>query len=164
MNYAELEKISPVELCRYLHKNGWVVRETNEHRIFHTLVQTDETFEVVVFMDETIRDYPTRVRDVLQTLAVVEGRTPEEIAQGMVYGTDEEWVQRIDYVEKLLPVIVRTVEGLTDGIAELERDMQTPTLVTKMASMSRLIDQFVRHDEILLIASYAILKAAGSAE
>lgn len=164
MDYEKNTKINPVELARYLHNNGWVARESNLQRIFYTLIQTDETFEAVVFLDESIRDYQTRVDDVLKTLSVVEGRTPQEITAQIVFGTADEWDMRYARVNRLMPTIIRTYMHLTEGISEMENQTETPSTAAKMASMSRLIDQYLDHDTAVLIASYAILKGAGAAE
>lgn len=164
MNYAELEKISPVELCKYLARNGWVAGETDQDMITYSLIQTDETFEVEAPLNNQIRDYPSRVRDVLVTVGIAETRTPDEIAQEIVFGTDDEWQWRYDYVERHLPTIIRAVENVTRGISQLEADGDTPSMAAKMASLSRLIDSYVNHDVAVMMAAYAILNNAGAVE
>lgn len=160
----KMEKISPPELAVYLSRSGWIVKESNRSRVVYSLITADDHFEAIVSLDPEHPAYPMRVRGVLRILATIEGRTPEEIAQTIMYGSDAEWEKRLAHAEKLLPVIIRTVNRVTEGIVELEAEMTTPTTVTKMVSMARLLDQFVDHETALLIASYAILKAAGSTE
>ena len=71
-----LARISPHHLARYLRSRGWHEEELIPGRSSTwTLEDGEDTFEILLPLDETFRDYAYRISDTLQTLEKVESRT-----------------------------------------------------------------------------------------
>ncbi|MEV5748345.1 hypothetical protein AB0L00_11040 [Actinoallomurus sp. NPDC052308] len=75
---AELERLTPDDIGRYLRTSGWrPVGDLNGRATIWTLEQDE--LEVVVPVSSRFRDYPQRVNDVIRTLAEAESRPESQI-------------------------------------------------------------------------------------
>ena len=78
---AALAARSPSEVALYLRANGWQSEAPDGIVVRWTKVHGGDEFEVVQPLDPGLRDYPSRVHDVVQVLALVEGRSELDILQ-----------------------------------------------------------------------------------
>ncbi|MBU6535566.1 hypothetical protein [Streptomyces mayonensis] len=83
--FEEARTLGPDTLRRYLSGKGWRAdRELSGTELWERYVETepDQPYEVLV-PAERRRDYPGRVADILETLALVEARPPADILREM---------------------------------------------------------------------------------
>ncbi|MET9368269.1 hypothetical protein ABZY00_10525 [Streptomyces griseoflavus] len=83
--FEEAQTLAPETLRRYLSGKGWrAERALSGAELWERYVETepDAPYEVLV-PAERRRDYPGRIADILETLAVVESRRPGEILREM---------------------------------------------------------------------------------
>lgn len=75
-----LAKVRPLDLAAYLRTRGWreVERSVGRSSIW-TLGENGDSFEVLLPLDETFRDYSMRIGDLLGTLEQVEERSQLEV-------------------------------------------------------------------------------------
>jgi len=78
---AALAARSPSQVALYLRTNGWQSEATDGIAVRWTNVHDRDEFEVMQPLDPGLRDYPSRVHDVVQVLALVEGRSELDILQ-----------------------------------------------------------------------------------
>jgi len=72
---------SPADLAMYLRVHGWELHSRSDASAQWTKVVDGEEYEAVLPLDAGLRDYASRVLDVLHVLAVVEGRSELDILQ-----------------------------------------------------------------------------------
>jgi hypothetical protein len=72
---AALSARSPSELAMYLRAHDWIIRERIGSSVQWVKTVGGEEFEALQPQESTIRDYATRVRDLLNVLAVTEDRS-----------------------------------------------------------------------------------------
>lgn len=70
---------SPSELAMYLRARDWVVRDRDRNAVVWVKPAGDDEFEVLQPLDSGLRDYPSRVGDLLTVVAVAEGRSELEV-------------------------------------------------------------------------------------
>ncbi|MBO3738190.1 hypothetical protein [Actinoplanes flavus] len=70
---------SPSELAMYLRANAWAIRDRGRGGIVWIKTIGADEFEVLQPHDLALRDYPSRVRDLLSVLAVAEERSELEV-------------------------------------------------------------------------------------
>jgi hypothetical protein len=70
---------SPSELAMYLRATGWEIRDRDRGGIVWIKAIGEEGFEALQPQDSALRDYPSRVRDLLAVLAVAEDRSELEV-------------------------------------------------------------------------------------
>ncbi|MFC8099117.1 hypothetical protein [Streptomyces sp. NPDC057363] len=83
--FEEARTLAPQTLRRYLSGKGWrAERELSGAELWERYVETepDQPYEVLV-PAERRRDYPGRIADILETLALVEERRPADIIREM---------------------------------------------------------------------------------
>lgn len=76
---AALVARSPLELTMYLRAQGWTRQSRSGTSAQWVKVVDGAEFEVLQPLESTLRDYPARVRDILQVLGVVEARSQLDI-------------------------------------------------------------------------------------
>jgi hypothetical protein len=76
---AALAARSPLELAMYLRATAWEIRDRDRGGIVWMKVLGDEEFEALQPQDTALRDYPSRVRDLLAVLAAAEERSELEV-------------------------------------------------------------------------------------
>jgi hypothetical protein len=76
---AAMESLRSLEVATYLRSKGWIQQAPLTNVSNWDLTVGADLFEVVVPLDESIRDYALRMGDVLRTLAVVENRSEGQI-------------------------------------------------------------------------------------
>jgi hypothetical protein len=75
-----LAAVRPLDLAAYLRTRGWQERERSAGRsAIWTLTQSGDEFEILLPLDNTYRDYPQRIADLLKTLEQVEDRSQLEV-------------------------------------------------------------------------------------
>ncbi|MBV8213394.1 MAG: hypothetical protein JOZ08_09250 [Verrucomicrobia bacterium] len=79
-----LSAIRPLDMVAYLRSNGWEQAQILERGAFWLKVKNDQTFELLLPLDSTVRDLPYRMAEVLQTLEDAEGRSQLEIIDDVV--------------------------------------------------------------------------------
>jgi len=82
---AALAARSPAELAFYLRTQGWTAQNRSDTGVQWIKVVDGEEFEALQPGKSMLRDYPARVRDVIQVLFVVEGRSPVDILADMAH-------------------------------------------------------------------------------
>lgn len=84
-----LSEISPNTLTAYLRSRGWKAGQVERDLgLFHKMIDGDDV-EFDVPLRENLRDYPRRVRDVLENLATVENRGQYDIYQDLIRATQD---------------------------------------------------------------------------
>ncbi|ROO62406.1 hypothetical protein EDC02_4383 [Micromonospora sp. Llam0] len=78
-DHAALAARSPLELAMYLRSQDWTRQSKSGTSAQWIKVVDGAEFEALQPLESTLRDYPARVRDILQVLAVVEGRSQLDI-------------------------------------------------------------------------------------
>jgi hypothetical protein len=79
-----LSEIPPSALTAYLRSRGWAaVRVEHELGFFHKEID-GENMECDVPLRQNARDYPRRVREVLENLTLIERRSQYDIYQDLV--------------------------------------------------------------------------------
>ncbi|MBW6432538.1 hypothetical protein KZ829_02120 [Actinoplanes hulinensis] len=76
---AVLAARSPSELAMYLRAKAWAIRERDRGGIIWVKVIGSDEFEVLQPHDSALRDYPSRVRDLLSVLASAEDRSELDV-------------------------------------------------------------------------------------
>lgn len=110
-----LQARSPVELALYLRARQWVSRgQAGTHVQWTKTVDGDE-FETTLPMDSELRDYSSRVRDLIETLAVVEGRSELDVLQDISFVSMDGHYVRTHPADRMPGMI-----GLEDGVLAYE--------------------------------------------
>lgn len=75
-----LQSVQPVELIHYLRATSWtqVERHNGRYATWHNQAG-DERIEILLPLDPSFRDYPTRIAEALHALAVAEDRSQLDI-------------------------------------------------------------------------------------
>ena len=81
-----LRQINPTNLSAYLQQNNWHEKHHVEsHAAFWTKrIEDNEEAEVVLPLNSEFADFHYRISEILQTLAIVEHRLPEEVFNDLV--------------------------------------------------------------------------------
>lgn len=79
-----LAQVKPHQLVSYLRDRQWEKDRPGETSETWTFSESDETFEVLVPLDRTLRDYPHRIADVLNTLQALEGRAKLQVLSDLL--------------------------------------------------------------------------------
>jgi hypothetical protein len=110
-----LQARSPVELAMYLRAQEWrITRPTDTHVLWTKTVDGDE-FETRLPTDSTYRDYTARVHDLLETLAIVEGRSELDVLRDIAHvSMDGHYVR--SFPANTSPGMI----GLEDGVLAYE--------------------------------------------
>jgi hypothetical protein len=110
-----LQARSPAELAMYLRAHDWRSQVTTEtHVVWIKNVDGDE-FETSLPVDSALRDYSARVHDLVETLAVVEGRSELDILQEISFASmDGHYVRT--FPSDSSPGMI----GLEDGVLAYE--------------------------------------------
>jgi len=75
----------PLDVSSYLRLHGWTQVDIDPNR-FATWTKLDQTrgeFEILLPLATTFRDYPQRVRQVLETLRAEEQRSTDDIVEDL---------------------------------------------------------------------------------
>jgi hypothetical protein len=72
---------SPSELAMYLRAHSWVIREHDDVSAYWTKTVDGEEYEALQPLESSLRDYALRVQDIVQVVAVVEGRSELDVLQ-----------------------------------------------------------------------------------
>lgn len=70
---------SPSELAVYLRAHGWEIQTRRDASVLWVKVIDGEEYEVLQPIESTVRDYPSRVGDLLHVLAVSEDRSELDV-------------------------------------------------------------------------------------
>ena len=81
-----LRQINPASLSVYLQQNNWHEKyHVESHAAFWTKrIEDNEEAEVVLPLNSEFADFHYRISEILQTLAIVEHRLPEEVFNDLV--------------------------------------------------------------------------------
>lgn len=79
-----LAQVKPLQLVSYLRGRRWTEESHGEAAETWTFTDEDERFEVLVPLDPALRDYPSRIADVLKTLQAVEGRPQPQVLSDLL--------------------------------------------------------------------------------
>jgi hypothetical protein len=81
-----LRQINPASVSIYLQQNGWHEQQQVEGRVaFWTKkIEDNEEVEISLPLDSKLADFHLRISEILQNLAIVEHRLPEEIFNDLV--------------------------------------------------------------------------------
>jgi hypothetical protein len=105
---SALEALRPLELAAYLRSHGWrEVRVVPGKGSVWSTGQDGNAFEVLLPLNHGLADYLTRLHQVLETLALAEGRPPAEVWEDLTTsGADivRAAVQRPDAEDGTLPL------------------------------------------------------------
>lgn len=114
---AILGAVSPLELVAYLRTAGWteVTREAGRFGIW-SLRHDDDSSEILLPLDRTLRDFPNRVREVLATLEKVEDRSELEILHDLATASADVVRARLDTDDPASSSV-----GLDEGVALVEK-------------------------------------------
>jgi hypothetical protein len=76
-----LRQINPISVSIYLQQNGWHEQQHVEGKVaFWTkTIEDNEEAEISLPLDLKLADFHFRISEILQTLAIVEHRFPEDI-------------------------------------------------------------------------------------
>jgi hypothetical protein len=74
-----LEARSPIEVSMYLRARKWESRLRTVTSVQWVKTVDGDEFEAMQPIESSIRDYPSRVHDVIETLAIVEGRSELDV-------------------------------------------------------------------------------------
>ena len=78
-----LRSVRPLEVVSYLRAHQWQQAQVIEGGAFWTKDEAGSSFELLVPLDVTLRDFPNRVAEVLATLAQAEKRSQLEIVEDL---------------------------------------------------------------------------------
>ncbi len=74
-----LAGVRPRDLAGYLRVKGWQQRDLSPGRSIWTIGANGDSFEILLPLDDSFRDYALRISDVLRTLERVEDRSQLEV-------------------------------------------------------------------------------------
>lgn len=86
VEFEQAAGVAPKAVLRYLRARGWgFARDFGRGQLWELRTADDHgpPFQVLVPMERQVRDYQSRVADLLETLSAVEGRRPAEILREM---------------------------------------------------------------------------------
>jgi hypothetical protein len=81
-----LRQINPISVSTYLQQNGWHEQQHVEDKVasWTKAIKDNEQVEISLPLDPNFADFHFRISEILQTLAIVEHRLPEEIFNDLV--------------------------------------------------------------------------------
>jgi hypothetical protein len=81
-----LRQINPISVSTYLQQNGWHEQQHVEGKVasWTKAIKDNEQVEISLPLDPNFADFHFRISEILQTLAIVEHRLPEEIFNDLV--------------------------------------------------------------------------------
>lgn len=79
-----LRTIRPLEVVSYLRAHRWHQAEKLERGAFWIKEESGTSFEILLPLDATLRDFPNRIAEVLSTLEQAEKRSQLEIVEDLV--------------------------------------------------------------------------------
>jgi hypothetical protein len=143
---AALAARSPSELAFYLRSRGWTLRHYDGTAAFWSLVVDDDDFEVLQPLESGIRDYSSRVRDLLQVLAVVETRSELDILRDISNASIDVHSVRT-FPGEMQPGTI----GLDDAVAALEslRNLVVAAAYAVSATQPRAVQPARKPAEVL---------------
>ncbi|MEU1756300.1 hypothetical protein ABZ436_27105 [Micromonospora matsumotoense] len=106
---------SPSELAMYLRAHNWVIRDRTDTGALWLKVVDGDEFEALQPLESNLRDYGSRVLDVLRVLAVVEERSELEILQDITNASMDVYLVRTFPTDSAPGLI-----GLDDGVQAFE--------------------------------------------
>lgn len=75
-----VQMLRPLEVAVYLRAKGWIEQKPFSPKAsVWTLSESKQEYEVLIPLDQAVRDYSLRMGDILRTLASVEERSPSQI-------------------------------------------------------------------------------------
>jgi len=110
-----LQARSPVDLAMYLRAHEWQSQHRTDTHVLWTKIVDGDEFETTLPVDSSLRDYGSRVRDLLETLSAVEGRSELDILQDISYVSMDGHYVRAFPAESSPGMI-----GLEDGVLAYE--------------------------------------------
>ena len=108
---AALAARTPSDLATYLRSQEWRLESRDGVAALWTKIVNDAEFEVAQPLDSDLRDYAARVHDVVETLAIVEGRSELDIIERMAQVSTDVHLVRIFPSDETPGMI-----GLDDGV------------------------------------------------
>jgi hypothetical protein len=86
-----LRQINPTSVSTYLQQKGWHEQQHVEDKVvsWTKKIEDSEELEISVPLDPKFADFHFRISEVLQNLAIVENRLPEEIFDDLVSLTQQ---------------------------------------------------------------------------
>lgn len=75
------EQIDPILFSEYLQKKGWKIfpRKEDYLKVFQYYSPDGEIYQVVIPLDRTLSDYDYTMTEAVETVALVEGKTMEQV-------------------------------------------------------------------------------------
>lgn len=86
LDLDELQDIDPETVLKYLESNGWVEissKSTPEYLIWKHFTQDDKVAFVLLPLDDKAPDFPSRIYDLINVLAIVEERSQSNVLDSL---------------------------------------------------------------------------------
>jgi hypothetical protein len=81
-----LHRIEPTSVSLYLQQNGWEEKQHLKGKVafWNKTIEDNEEVEISLPLDPKFADFHFRISEILQVLAIVEHRLPDEIFSDLV--------------------------------------------------------------------------------
>jgi hypothetical protein len=142
---AALAARSPAELSMYLRAHGWSLISQQGSAARWTLPANGDEFEVIQPLDPDVRDYASRVRDVVSVLGVAEARSELDILRRITNASMDVHLVRLFPTDQPPGMI-----GLEDGVQAVDslRSLISAAAYTVFASRPRMVQPARKPQEL----------------
>jgi hypothetical protein len=143
---AALAARTPSELAMYLRSHDWQLESRNGIAAQWTKTVDDDEFQIAQPLDSELRDYASRVHDVVETLALVERRSELDILDHISRVSTDVHLVRIFPSDEAPGMI-----GLDDGVQAYEslRSLVTAAAYSVSAKQQRAVQPARKPTEVL---------------